>query len=629
MAQTRSPEGVGERSLFAPDAAPFDFRPAGSPGASLPSVEPTALRPASEPPGTVPARLEAPGALDRWLPRMRGIWRVRPPPSPAMRRALELAIATELDRGIAFLLVPVLLAVGALLYFSMVAEPGWIALAAGFVLLAACAFASRARPALHMAFVAALLCVGGVVLAKAESWRAGTKMIGGEITTRLSGRVVEVERMANGRVRLTIDVTATERPVCATRRSACACPRAASPTASNRAPPSRGWSASCRPRGRSGQAATIFPSRAISTASAPAASSCADRNRLLAPARRLRSQHSTLRSNAPASSIADRISASIGGAEGEIAAALVVGVRAGIPEDVNEALRRAGIYHIISISGLHMALVAGTIMGLLRARLRAVSRLFVAPSGQEVRRRARPRRPCRLSLHVGRRGRGAAQLHHDRRHAGGGPLRPLRADHAQPRHLRDHRHRRVAARGRRPELPDVVCGDRGAGRRLCGLERLARRSCASAAAEPLAAAIGCSAWPRSAPWGLPSTSHHRGRRDGHLRRLAFPADAVARAVHQPDGHADRLDDRHALRRARRTRHAVRPRRAVLPGHGPWAFGDDRRLRAGLPSVRRSTRSASCRRRRSLFSPWRWLSPQSASTWLRIAAVPIALVGLSS
>src|SRR5690606_26636979 len=48
-------------------------------------------------------------------------------------------------------------------------------------------------------------------------------------------------------------------------------------------------------------------------------------------------------------------------------AALVVGVRAGIPEDVNEALRRAGIYHIISISGLHMALVAGAIMVFLRS----------------------------------------------------------------------------------------------------------------------------------------------------------------------------------------------------------------------------------------------------------------------
>ncbi|TIO82388.1 MAG: ComEC/Rec2 family competence protein, partial [Mesorhizobium sp.] len=36
------------------------------------------------------------------------------------------------------------------------------------------------------------------------------------------------------------------------------------------------------------------------------------------------------------------------------------------PEDINEAMRRTGIYHIISISGLHMALVAGTVMLLLR-----------------------------------------------------------------------------------------------------------------------------------------------------------------------------------------------------------------------------------------------------------------------
>jgi len=46
-----------------------------------------------------------------------------------------------------------------------------------------------------------------------------------------------------------------------------------------------------------------------------------------------------------------------------------VGVRAGIPEEINEAMRRTGIYHIISISGLHMALVAGTIMAMLRGGL--------------------------------------------------------------------------------------------------------------------------------------------------------------------------------------------------------------------------------------------------------------------
>jgi ComEC/Rec2-related protein len=284
-----------------------------------------------------------------------------------MRRALKLAIAIEFDRGIAFLLVPVLLAVGALLYFSMVAEPGWIALAAGFVLLGACAFVSRTRPALHMAIVAALLCVGGVLLAKVESWRAGTKMIGGEITTRLSGRVVEVERMANGRVRLTIDVTGTERPVLRyaperVRVSARSIPDGVEPGTAvtglvSLMPPS----GPVRPGSYDFSLESYFdgigasgfflrgPELVGGAGSPPrlaAFRAAVERARL---------------------AIANRISTRIGGAEGEIAAALVVGIRAGIPEDVNEALRRAGIYHIISISGLHMALVAGTIMGLLRA----------------------------------------------------------------------------------------------------------------------------------------------------------------------------------------------------------------------------------------------------------------------
>ena len=56
----------------------------------------------------------------------------------------------------------------------------------------------------------------------------------------------------------------------------------------------------------------------------------------------------------------------VDGPEGEIAAALIVGVRAGIPEPVNESLRRTGLAHILSISGLHMALVAASIMGGMR-----------------------------------------------------------------------------------------------------------------------------------------------------------------------------------------------------------------------------------------------------------------------
>jgi competence protein ComEC len=58
-----------------------------------------------------------------------------------------------------------------------------------------------------------------------------------------------------------------------------------------------------------------------------------------------------------------------GGQAGAVAAALVTGKRGLISEDTNEALRAAGIYHIVSISGLHMVLAAGTIFWMVRALL--------------------------------------------------------------------------------------------------------------------------------------------------------------------------------------------------------------------------------------------------------------------
>ena len=64
-----------------------------------------------------------------------------------------------------------------------------------------------------------------------------------------------------------------------------------------------------------------------------------------------------------------RIASVIGGQPGAVAAALVTGKRGLISEETNEALRAAGIYHIVSISGLHMVLAAGTIFWLTRAIL--------------------------------------------------------------------------------------------------------------------------------------------------------------------------------------------------------------------------------------------------------------------
>ena len=64
-----------------------------------------------------------------------------------------------------------------------------------------------------------------------------------------------------------------------------------------------------------------------------------------------------------------RIADAIGGQAGAVAAALVTGKRGLITEDTNQILRGAGIYHIVSISGLHMVLAAGTFFSLARALL--------------------------------------------------------------------------------------------------------------------------------------------------------------------------------------------------------------------------------------------------------------------
>jgi competence protein ComEC len=67
-----------------------------------------------------------------------------------------------------------------------------------------------------------------------------------------------------------------------------------------------------------------------------------------------------------------RIRAALSGETGEIAVALITGERAGISEEVNESMRDSGLTHILSISGLHMAIMAGTVFWLVRALLALV-----------------------------------------------------------------------------------------------------------------------------------------------------------------------------------------------------------------------------------------------------------------
>lgn len=70
--------------------------------------------------------------------------------------------------------------------------------------------------------------------------------------------------------------------------------------------------------------------------------------------------------------LADHVRARLAGTEGQIAAALATGDQGGIPEEDAEAMRRSGLAHLLSVSGLHLTAVVGAVM-LLTLKLLALS----------------------------------------------------------------------------------------------------------------------------------------------------------------------------------------------------------------------------------------------------------------
>lgn len=73
--------------------------------------------------------------------------------------------------------------------------------------------------------------------------------------------------------------------------------------------------------------------------------------------------------------VAERIRAQLGGRNGHIAAALLTGDRSGLDEASQASLRGAGLGHVLAISGLHMALFAGSVFLAARILLAGLCRL--------------------------------------------------------------------------------------------------------------------------------------------------------------------------------------------------------------------------------------------------------------
>jgi ComEC/Rec2-related protein len=266
----------------------------------------------------------------------------------------------ESDHGHPFLFVPVLLGTGSSLWFSLEDPPPVLVIAVAAAAMLLLAAMRRDGTGGTIAFGFALV-ICGALLAEGQIRRHTPVLLDTSVTTRLTGIVEEREVGPAGDWRYIVSVVTTAEPrlkrpptmVSLTTRSGHE-PFSIGETVAGRArlsPPSGpalpgtfdfAFSSYFRGIGAVGYFLGT-PERAV----------WGEGEKLewrLAASRWLQA----LRTGAT-----DRIRNVIGGDAGAFAAAVITGERRGMSEETVEALQISGLAHIISISGLHMALAAG------------------------------------------------------------------------------------------------------------------------------------------------------------------------------------------------------------------------------------------------------------------------------
>ncbi len=259
---------------------------------------------------------------------------------------------------------PVLLVVGIWSYFLLDREPGWGLTLAFAAVVAALAWRLRAvAPAVAIALV-----LTGFISAKLRTAWVETPMVRAYTPdVRVAGRVFDVDRLSAKRLMLVLDVEAAdglppeERPrrlrlqVTGTMEA----PRIGDsiegralllPVPLPVAPDAFDYGRSLYYQSVGGTGRFMDVPRVAQ----------AD----IALRYQLRRSFHALRA-----AIGLRIAEVIDGPLGSFADALITGERARIPRAMNDSLQASGLFHILSISGLHMAMVAGSAFWLVRALL--------------------------------------------------------------------------------------------------------------------------------------------------------------------------------------------------------------------------------------------------------------------
>lgn len=326
-----------------------------------------------------PRRLGAPRVLDRadddrgYASPPGGGWRLRL--DEGLRRLIDGA-DDDLARGAAPPLLAACFAGGIALWFTLPAEPSALALALLFLVVAGSAVVARRRGGRAIGRVVFSAVLAGGLVAAFGSWRAAAPRLDHDRTVTVAGRVVDLDATAKGGTRLTLDVARMEGGGLVPETTPA---RITATLARGRAAPAMGESVAFKARLKPPDGPVLpggydFARRAwfegrgaggyvLGGAHPGEAVEPGWLDRLVAPIGDLRHR------------VADRVRAALPGGPGAIAAAIMVGEQRAIPESVGEPLRASGLTHIVSISGLHMSLVAGGVMIVLRMLMALSPRL--------------------------------------------------------------------------------------------------------------------------------------------------------------------------------------------------------------------------------------------------------------
>ena len=290
------------------------------------------------------------------------------------------ALQAARGQGLLFLWVPVFLALGIGLWFSLAQEPGLVFYALAAFGLAACLALGRWGPDLLQPPALALACVlTGALAAGTRAHLVAAPVLGFRYYGPVEGRVIGIDRSQGDDLRVTLDRVVLDR---LSPRDTPQLVRISLHDATTLAPP---------------PGTTVILTAHLSPPPGPSEPDAFDFRRMaffdrlgavgysrtpmlvLAPP-----ESGTQLVNRLRTRLSNAVMARIPGQAGAFASGAVTGDRSAITQDTVERLRDSNLSHLLAISGMNMAFITGFVFGLVRYGLALVPPVALRVSGKKI-----------------------------------------------------------------------------------------------------------------------------------------------------------------------------------------------------------------------------------------------------